>query len=321
MLRHALCILIVVLAVPVIAQQQVAPTPAPVTAADLRRWMTELSNWGRWGANDQLGALNLITPEVRRRAAALVRAGVSVTLSRQATTVVPVAAGAPSPNAWQRDFLVNANGAAVERLTAPVHGTWQTHLDGLCHFFYEGKSFNGYPQEQVASAATGCTKLDIDALKDGIITRGVLVDIPRLKGVPYLEGGYAVTREDLEAWERMSGITVSAGDVVLVHTGRALRPGNRGAGFHPNVIPWVKARDVAVLGSDGGQEVMAPEGFPFYIHLPAIVALGVPIICGADLQAAAEMAAKLNRWEFLFTAATLRIPGISSSPFNPVAVF
>jgi hypothetical protein len=244
-------------------------------------------------------------------------------LARQAA-LAPVGATGAAANGWQRDFLINANGAAVERLAAPVHGTWQTHLDGLCHFFYEGKAFNGYTQQDVASTETGCTKMDIDSLRDGIVTRGVLLDIPRLKGVPYLEPGTAVTAEDIEAWERKANITVSAGDVILLYTGRvtrALRQGERGAGYHPNVIPWLKSRDVAVLGGDGGQEVLQLEGFPFYIHAPAIVALGVPVICGADLQAAADVAARLNRWEFLFVASTLRVPGISSSPFNPLAIF
>ena len=305
--------------------QQDSINPATVTAADVEGWMEELSNWGRWGRDDQLGALNLITPAKRRQAVALVTEGITVSLSRR-PEVSPMSSEGdqPSTAVWQRDFQILGPNVVAETISVFFHGDAHTHLDGLCHFGHKGRMYNGFPFADSVSTDSGCARLDIDNLKDGIVTRGILLDIPRLKGIPYLEPGTAVTPDEIEAWEEQAGVRVGAGDVILLHTGRWARPAQAGeplAGYHPSVIPWLKARDVAVLGSDGTQDGIQFEDFPFPVHVPALVALGVHVIDAADLQAAAETAARLNRWEFLFVASPLRIPGNSGSPFNPIAVF
>ena len=301
--------------------------PEEVTAAVVERWMDELSNWGRWGADDQLGALNLITPAKRQQALALATEGLVVSLARQPQVMPTSATPAgerPASAFWHRDFVIPQNGIAIENISIFYHGEVHTHLDALCHFGYKGQLYNGVPFAEAVNAETGCTQMGIHNLQEAIVSRGVLLDIPRLRGVPYLEPGTAVTPADILAWEEQAGVRVGPGDVVLLHTGRWRRPPDQQvptAGWHPAVVPWFKERDVAVMGSDGTQDAVVFDDFRFPVHVPALVALGVHVIDAADLTAAAEMAARLNRWEFLFVAAPIRIPGNTGSPFNPVAIF
>jgi kynurenine formamidase len=299
-----------------------------VTPEQYARWKTELSNWGRWGASDEIGALNLITPEKRRQAAALVRDGVSVSLASDADTVQAV--DNPQP------YEVTMQGISSDRIAVSYHGITHTHLDSLAHINEQGVFYNGYKPEEAAVLANGHAKNSIHNVKNGVFTRGILIDIPRLKGVPYLEPGTPIYVEDLEAWERQAGVRVSAGDALFVRTGvwarrRAVGPwlrgraeGARSAGLHPSVIPWLKARDVALLGSDHPQYVSpgepdaAPRGA---VHDFALVYLGVHLFDNCDLEALAEAAAARNRWEFLLTAAPLPIRGGTGSPLNPIATF
>ena len=234
-----------------------------VTAEQYARWKTELSNWGRWGAADELGALNLITPEKRRQAAALVRDGVSVSLASDADTVQAV----DNPQPYEVTML----SIASDRIAVSYHGITHTHLDSLAHINEQGVFYNGYKPDEAAVLASGHAKNSIHNVKNGVFTRGVLIDIPRLKLVPYLEPGTPIYVEDLEAWERETGIRVSAGDALFVRTGvwarrraegpwlRGRAEGGRSAGLHPSVIPWLKARDVALLGSDHPQYVSPGE--------------------------------------------------------------
>ena len=299
-----------------------------LTLEDTDGWMTELSNWGRWGRQDQLGAVNLITPEKRRQAAALVKEGISVSLARDPEK--EEAADNPSPyeHVMIRTGLDNS-GAAMDTYKVSYHGLAHTHLDALGHVFFQGKMYNGFSQEEVTEKGAG--KLDIHNLKNGILTRGILIDIARLKGVPYLEPGTAIYPEDLEAWERQAGIRVSSGDVVFVRTGRwarraALGPWNASessAGLHASVAHWLKERDVAMIGGDAANDVRPSgvEEIAFPLHRLAIVALGVHMFDNADLEALSETAARLNRWEFLFTVAPIPMPGGTGSPVNPIATF
>ena len=298
-----------------------------VTAEQYARWKTELSNWGRWGATDEIGALNLITPEKRRQAAGLVRDGVSVSLASDADTVQAV--DNPQP------YEVTMQSIASDRIAVSYHGITHTHLDSLAHINEQGVFYNGYKPEEAAVLASGHAKNSIHNVKNGVFTRGILIDIPRLKRVPYLEPGTPIYVEDLEAWEKEAGIRVSAGDALFVRTGvwarrKAVGPwlrgraeGGRSAGLHPSVIPWLKARDVALLGSDHPQyvspgETGAPRGA---VHDFALVHLGVHLFDNCDLEALAEAAAARNRWEFLLTAAPLPIRGGTGSPLNPIATF
>src|SRR6266700_678275 len=233
---------------------QTAPTHV-VTAAEYESWKKELSNWGRWGKDDQIGALNLITPAKRKEAAGLVKEGFSVSLASDADTVQAV----DNPNPYQVEMLAIGN----DRIAVRYHGITHTHLDSLAHINDNGVFYNGYKPDQDTVLKEGHAKNSIHNVKNGIFTRGILIDIPRLKGVAYLEPGTPIYGEDLEAWEKEAGVRVSAGDALFVRTGRWARReklgpwavGRSEAGFHASVAPWIKARGVAFVGSDDAQDV------------------------------------------------------------------
>ena len=181
---------------------QAAGSGHAVTVAQYERWKTELSNWGRWGKDDQIGALNLITPAKRRQAFALVKEGFPVSLAADVDTEKAV----DNPNPYEHAML----GLGTDRIGVAFHGIAHTHLDSLAHINYDGKFYNGYtPQQDVVMKDVGHAKNSIHNLKNGIFTRGILLDIPRLKGVPYLEPGTPIYVEDLEAWEKKAGVKVS----------------------------------------------------------------------------------------------------------------
>jgi len=303
-------------------------TREQVTEEDLDRWMKELSNWGRWGKEDQLGAINLITPAKRKQAAALVTEGVSISLARDPQTEKTI----DNPRPYEHTMIrtgVGESGANMDTYSVSYHGLAHTHLDSLCHVFYRGKMYNGFSQEEVTEK--GCGKADIHNLKEGIFTRGILIDIPRLKGLPYLEPGTPIYPEDLEAWEKKTGIQVSSGDVLFVRTGRwarraALGPWNvagNSAGLHPSVAKWLRERDVAMIGGDGASDLTPSgiEGVAYPLHRLALVGLGVHMFDNCDLEALSEAAARYDRWEFLLTVAPLPVPGGTGSPVNPIATF
>ncbi len=188
--------------------------------------------------------------------------------------------------------------------------------------------YNGTGREVVGEK--GASKLSVWNAKSGIFTRGVLMDIPELKGLPWLEPGTPVYPEDLEAWERKSKTKVQPGDVVLLRTGRWARRAAKGpnppgqlAGLHASCIPWLKSRDIGALGSDAASDVMPSgvEGVRQPIHVFTLVALGAHIFDNVDLEEASKAAKQRGRWEFLVTAAPLAVPGATGSPFNPTAVF
>jgi len=296
-----------------------------VTKDDYNRWKTELSNWGRWGKDDQLGALNLITPAKRRQAAAMVKEGVTVSLAVDANLQKGAAPNAVAP--YERIVFQSGPGGAADRLAISFHGSSVTHLDAFAHRFFDGKMWNGFSYEEVTTEK-GAAKNSIYNFHSGIVTRGVLMDIPRLKGVDYLEPGTRIYPEDLEAWEKTAGFKVSAGDALFIRTGRWARLKKVGserdqAGLDASVIPWLKKRDVALLGSEHPQDATPPPGdIPrLAVHDFVLIVLGVPLFDNCSLDAVAEAAAARNRWEFMLTAAPLPVPGGTGSPLNPLAVF
>jgi kynurenine formamidase len=297
-----------------------------VTKPMVDRWMTELSNWGRWGKDDQRGTLNLVTPERSRRALALAKDGVSVSLSH--TYIEQRAEDATSP--FGHEVLPIGPGPFVsDRFTIAYHGYAHSHMDSLCHMSHEGRMYNGFARDEVTPE--GCAKLAIANFKQGIVARGVLIDVARLKGVKYLEPGTPIYPEDLEAWEKQARVKVGAGDILLVRNGRWARraeqgawaTAQRGAGLHASALPWLKARDVAMLGSDNVNDVLPSgvEGVAQPIHQVVLVAMGTPLFDNLDLELVAEEAAKRNRWEFLLVASPLAVDTATGSPLNPLAIF
>jgi hypothetical protein len=199
------------------AQSQ--PPRQDATRADFDRFMTELSNWGRWGKDDQMGAVNLITPARRKQALALVREGVSISLARNAETepavdnpqpIVRSGGGRGAANNQKTPVPPPDQSSTGDTFFIAYHGYVHTHMDSLCHFFYKGRMYNGYSRDEV-TAEHGAAKNSILNFKNGVITRGILMDIPRLKGVEYLEPGTRIYPEDLDAWEKKAHVKVGPG--------------------------------------------------------------------------------------------------------------
>lgn len=289
--------------------------------------MREVSNRGRWGADDQLGTVNLITPSKRIAAAGLVVTGVTISLAYETLTDVT----ADNPRPWSHSLyrVEVAPEWFFDRLGVAYHGFVHSHLDALCHRFYDGETYNGHAIETVTEG--GCGLADITAMEDGIFTRAVLVDLARLRGVPWIEPGTAVYSEELDAWEQQFETSIEPGDVVLFRTGRwarreALGPwdvAEAAAGLHYTTAAWLRERDVAVVGSDAVVDV-APsnvENNRWPLHTLLLVAMGTPILDSLDLEAVAEFAAEAGRWEFAIAAAPMRVPGGTGSPLNPIAIF
>ena len=298
-------------------------TRVPRNQEEFDAMFRELSNWGRWGADDELGTLNLITAAKTREAASLVRSGITVSLAHN-----PMPNEAPDNRDNEFDHTMSRS-LRTDTYRFTYHGAGVSHIDALCHFAYDDRLYNDVPRS--ASTPEGCGKNAIQNLKSGIVTRGILLDFPRLKGVPYLEPGTPIYVEDIEAWERQAGVTVSAGDVIFVRTGRwarreALGPwqvGATSAGFHASVLSWIKDRDVALVGSEASTDVRPSlvEGVNMPIHTLLIAGLGTNIFDNLDLEALAETAARLNRWEFMLIASPIPVTGGTGSPLNPIAVF
>ena len=302
--------------------QQPAPR-APRNAAEFDELFRQVSNWGRWGKDDQLGSANLVTEAKRKQAAGLVKNGISVSLAHNAITEKAVDNPSPFEHTMNPGFF-------MDTYKVSYHGYAHSHIDALCHILYKDQTYNGYPRGEV-NTDKGCTKLGIDNLKNGVVTRGILIDIPRLKNVPYLEPGTAIYVEDLEAWEKKAGVKVSSGDAVLIRTGRWARREKLGpwnvaqsaAGVHASVAPWFKARGVAFAGSDAALDVTPTlvEGNNLPVHTLFINAMGINLLDNQDLEALGATAAKLNRWEFMLTIAPVPVTGGTGFPLNALATF
>ena len=328
-------LIVLAVAVPIpYARSQSSARPSITNEEDFRRAMKELSNWGRWGDDDELGAANLITPAKRKQALALAKEGLPVSLAHD----VAQEKAADAPNILERTLGPVSPTGTTDRYqyTGTYHGIVHSHLDSVdCHMMVDGKGYNGRAMEDI-TAAGGCPKGNINVLKDGVVTRAILFDATRLPGKAtaqgWLEPGTAIHREDLEALEKLERVKVSAGDVILLYTGRwkrraALGPWPREtgfAGYHSDVAYFIKERGVSFIAGDGPNDVV-PTGLPPSVlnplHRLALVAMGVGIFDNLDFERAAEQAKRLNRYEFLFTAAPLRIALGTGSPLNPLAIF
>jgi kynurenine formamidase len=308
--------------------------------AEVIGYLKTLSNWGRWGSEDQLGTLNLITPAKRLAAARLVRDGVSVTCARPIVTAITA-----DTTVQVMRFMVDSgegrDTASPERLLARrgagefigmvFHGYTVTHVDTPAHFFWEGKIYNGRSCNLITSRE-GATVEAVELLHDGVVSRGVLLDVARARGVRWLERGEGLVPADLEAAERAQAVGVEPGDIVLARTGNygrrlaegPVHPLQAGTpGPHAALAPWLRERGVAVWGSDTHNDV-APTPYPAIghpFHIVALVGLGLWLIDNMNLEDLARACAERNRWEFLLTIAPLRLENVTGSPVNPIALF
>ena len=296
----------------------------------------QVKNWGRWGPDDEAGALNLITPETMAAAAALVRSGETVSCARE--LAVRATPENPSPAMHMMiqggdDCIIPGLGleTVMDFVGVAFHGMATTHIDALCHVFVDGFMYNGFPATDVKS--TGAVHGSIMCARDGIVSRGVLLDIPRIKGVDWLEPTTPITVADLEAAEADHGVTVGSGDILLVATGRDARrsavgpwdPVGEGlAGLHPECVTWLHDRDVAVLGGDGVQDILGGpfvEGWPMPVHQCGLAGMGLHLLDNLRLDSLAEACARHERWAFQFVVAPLRVDKATGSPVNPIAIF
>jgi kynurenine formamidase len=310
--------------------------PGPkLSVAEFEAVFESVKNWGRWGEDDVRGTLNLITPEHLRRAASLVRTGRSISMSLP----VDIVAGPDNPNpaihymTQLHDWDIGSGQVrfATDFLGMNFHGDCHTHIDALCHIAYDDQLYGARPAASVTSR--GAEALAMDDYAHGIVTRGVLLDIPRLRGVPYLEPGEAVTRAELEEAERAQGIEVQEGDALVFRTGHHRRRLDRGpwdnsydgegkAGLHVDAVPWMHERGVAVFMPDGDGETVPStvDGILYPIHPLQVTAMGMAVSDSLDLEDIASACADEERWEFMVVASALRLPRGTGSPFNPIAI-
>ena len=309
------------------------------TEAQVLEWYRNENNWGRWGQDDQRGALNLITPAKRTQAAALVQSGETVSCARPITTDIDLDTTfqvqrymVDSGEGRDTDPLERRNSrrGAAEFIGMVFHGQTITHIDALSHYSYEGLMYNGVPAGVVTSRE-GAQSHAIDLTAQGLVSRGVLLDIARVRGVNWLPPEAPVLPADLDAAEREQGVTVQEGDILLVRTGNYRRRLTEGAapGSQPSVAcqvacaPWFKERGIAMLGTDTSNDVR-PSPYPNIVsplHIACLVYLGVWLIDNANLEDVAEAAARHRRYEFMLSIGALRLRNVTGSPVNPIAIF
>jgi kynurenine formamidase len=308
-----------------------------ISIEEFDRLFESLKNWGRWGPEDEKGTLNYLTPDKVRAAAALVRSGLSVSMSIPINT----AAGPDNPNPaihymnTTHDVDVEAGEGlrfATDFLGMQFHGDCHTHIDALCHIAYKGQLYNGRPASTVT--ARGALGLDITAYADGIVGRGVLIDMPRYRGVKWLDPGEMVTREEIEAVEAAEGVKLGEGDIMVFRTGHHRRrlelgawdagyTGDGRAGLDPYSLTLLHERRVAVFLPDGDGETVPArvDGIQYPIHPLQITAMGMCVADSLQFEELAKLCEREGRWEFLVAIAPLRLPKATGSPFNPIAVF
>jgi kynurenine formamidase len=304
-----------------------------VSAAEFRRLFEAVSTWGRWGERDERGALNELTADRVVAAARLVQTGETVTLAMPMNT--HPGPENPKPAVHRMTMLGDTAGESGELgfvkdyIGADYHNDGHSHIDALCHVAFDGALYNGTPVDSVTDA--GATTDTIEVVRDGLVGRGVLLDIPRVRGVPWLEPGEHIYREDVETAEREQGVSVERGDILLIRTGHSRRlaehapwdPANAKAGLHPTVAPFLAERRIAALGSDGNSDTApsSTEGVGFPIHVLALNAMGVHLLDYLQFEDLVDACERAGRWEFLFVTAPLRIVGGTGSPVNPTAIF
>ncbi len=295
--------------------------------AELDQLFVAVDNAGRWGADDELGTLNFITPAKRIAAAALVREGLAMSIGRDLDTLQ--SANNPSPVRHTMCYQNHYPIGAVDAITLDMHGFALTHLDAIAHV-YRGEDVYNRRDAATVAQPTGLTHCDILAQKDGMFTRGVLLDIAAVRGADWLSPDEGVYAADLDAAEQRQRVRVETGDAIFVYTGLQKRelhegPENLGerVGIMPDAIRWMHEREIAVYSGDCVDAFPNPYGqrYAIYFHAITLAAMGLVLLDIPALEPLVETCKRLGRSDFLLTMSPLRIRGGTGSPVNPIAIF
>ena len=303
------------------ARNRAAAAAAPAATAqtegaDYAAMYRDRRNWGRWGRDDQVGAVNLITAEKRAAAAGLVRSGRTVSLSRVFE---------PPQHFMTKSSLGGNGGYVMDYLGFIYHGATVTHIDALCHIWDEDGMWQGRDPD-VEITTQGAHFGDITHWNRGIITRGVLIDVPRHRGEPHVTADRPVRGDEIEAIAAAQGVRVEAGDALLVHSGweSYTQSGDDGAGgrpgLHPSCAEFIRDRDVALLGWDLMDARMGAADLPWPVH-GVLFNFGVALLDNARLEPIAAACAEEGRHEFMFMLLPLNVARGTGSPANPIAMF
>jgi kynurenine formamidase len=303
-----------------------------LNAAEFRALYDRVKHMSRWGPADRRGGLNNITRAQVTAAAGGVRLGRSVSLA--APIDIEVALDNPDPAVHQMTqpgLSPPESGLsfAMDRLAMNIHGNADSHIDALCHVIFDGILYNGVDAGAVTAA--GATELSIEVAGQGIVGRGLLLDIPRVRRVPWLEPGDHVTADDLIIAEAAQEVRIEPGDLLFVRVGHRYRRQMLGpwdsattrAGLHPVALEFLAERRIGVLGSDSNNDTApsAAEGVDFPVHVLAVNAMGLHLLDWLQLDDLAAVCEELNRWSFLCVIAPLRLRAGTGSPINPIAIF
>jgi kynurenine formamidase len=306
-----------------------------MSAEEFDRLFESVSNWGRWGPEDERGTLNYITGDHIRKAAALVRSGRTVSLSLPINKTAGPDNPRPPAHYMVRTYDPSDTSGlqfATDYLATEFHGDCHTHMDALCHVAYKGKLYNGRPLGSVTSE--GAASQDITAFAHGVVGRGVLLDMPRLRGSKWIEPGEAIVPEEIEAAEKAQGVRLGEGDIFVFRTGHHRRrlelgswavgyDGEGRAGLHVSAIPLLHERKVAAFFPDGDGETVPSnvEGVAYPIHALQIAAMGMVCADSLQFEELVQVCESEGRWEFMIAASPLRLPGGTGTLFNPIAIF
>ena len=299
------------------------------TKDEVLAYLKEDNNWGRWGDDDQKGAVNMVTDQKRAASARLVRTGKAVSLSREFPKLPAGNNPTPAIHYMKRNLRGETGGSAVDYYGISYQGTATTHLDALCHVWDHNGMWNGADPMDVITF-DGAEWGSIEQWQEGIITRGVLLDVPKHRGEPYVTQESPVHGWELEDIAREQGVSMEPGDALVVYSGREkwneagnplwgsdrdLRPG-----LHASCLRFIKESDCCVLVWDMMDHT--PNGYdvPWSVH-GAIFAYGIGLLDNALLEPLAEACAQEGRYEFMLTINPLRVVGGTGSPVNPVALF
>ena len=286
------------------------------------------TNWGRWGSKSGAGAINLITPKKRLEATRLAQTGRTVSLSRP----LPVEPSGENPRPAQhymyRSDRAPGGGAAMDFYGTFYHGTSTTHIDALCHVWNSDGMWEGKDPDEIIGFE-GASFATVDEWKDGILTKGILLDVPLHRGEPYVTMDKPVHGWELDDIATQQNLKIKPGDAIFVYSGREKYAAENGGiwmksegrpGLHASCLPFIKKTDISILGWDMMDSAPNEYDVPWSVH-GAIFAYGVALIDNALLEPLSVACAEEGRYEFMVTVNPLYVKGGTGSPINPIAVF